>query len=207
MRKIRLVAVSLIVVAVSAISIFAQTPQNKPVNVGLINTYAFNDDKAGITKYAAAMNSVDAVFKKELDELKAMVVRLQGLETELTNLQKQLTTTSPGVPVNNAQLQTTYNTKIGEYDKLGREYKFKQEDVKVRYQRRRQEVMGPILVDIGKAMREFATQRGYALLLDGAKLSEAGLLLGFDEKVDLTKDFITFYNARPAMTTVTKPVN
>ena len=206
MRKIRLVAISLFLVTVSAISIFAQTPQTQPYRVGLINTLAFDDDKAGITKYAAAMNTVNTGFKKELDDLNAMVARLQNLEKDITNIQKQLTTTTPGVPVNNAQLQTSYNTKVDEYDKLGREYKFKQEDVKARYQRRRQEVMGPILVDISKAMQEFAKQRGYSMILDGAKLGEGGVILALDEKFDLTKDFITFYNARPATATVTTPV-
>jgi Skp family chaperone for outer membrane proteins len=206
MRKIRLVAISLIFVAVSAISIFAQTQQNQSSKIGLINTFAFDDEKTGITKYSAGMKSVDAAFKRELDELSALVVRLQNLEKDITNIQKQLTTTTPGVPVNNAQLQTSYNTKVDEYDKLGREYKFKQEDVKARYQRRRQEVMGPILVDISKAMQEFAKQRGYSMILDGAKLGEGGVILALDEKFDLTKDFITFYNARPATATVTTPV-
>jgi Skp family chaperone for outer membrane proteins len=207
MRKIRLVAISLFLVTVSAFSIFAQTPQNASFKVGLINTLAFDNEKAGIVKYATAMKSVETGFKRELDEINAMVVRLQNLEKELTALQKQLTApTSPGVPVNNAQLQTSYNTKIEEYDKLGRDYKFKQEDVRARFQRRRQEVMGPILLDIGKAMQEFAKQKGFSIILDASKLGDSGVLLAIDDKVDLTKDFITFYNARPATAVVTTPV-
>jgi Skp family chaperone for outer membrane proteins len=206
MRKIRLIAVSLIFVAVSAIAGFAQTQQNPSFKVGLINTLAFDDEKTGITKYAVAMKSVETGFKRELDELNALVVRLQNLEKELTALQKQLTTPSPGVPVNNSALQTTYNTKVEEYDKLGRDYKFKQEDVRARYQRRRQEIMGPILLDIGKAMQEFAKQRGFSIILDASKLGDSGVLLALDEKVDLTKDFITFYNARPAAAVMTTPV-
>lgn len=207
MKKIRLVTYILIIVAVSAISILAQTQQNQTFKIGLINTLAFDDEKAGIAKYATAMNSVDAGFKGELDGLKAMVTRLQGLETELTNIQKQLSTpANPSVPTNNTALQTSFRTKSEEYDKLGREYKFKQEDLRVRFQRRRQEVMGPILLDIGKAMQEFAKQRGFAMILDVSKLGESGVLLAVDEKVDLTKDFITFYNARPATAAVTAPV-
>jgi Skp family chaperone for outer membrane proteins len=203
MRKIRLVAISLFLVTVSAISIFAQTPYR----VGLINTLAFDDDKAGITKYAAAMNTVNTGFKKELDDLNAMVARLQNLEKELTTMQKQLTaTTNPTVPATTNQLQSSYNAKVEEYDKLGRDYKFKQEDVRVRYQRRRQEVLGPILLDIGKAMQEFAKQKGFSMILDASKLGESGVLLALDDKVDLTRDFITFYNARPATAVVTNPV-
>jgi Skp family chaperone for outer membrane proteins len=203
MKKIRLFTVGLIIAAFSALSIFAQTQPNPPSKIGLINTLAFGDAKAGITKYATAMSGVDNGFKVELDGLKTMVTRLQTLETELTNLQKQAAT--PG-QTNAAQLQTTYNTKIEEYDKLGREYKFKQEDVRTRYQRRRQEVMGPILIDIGKAMQDFAKQRGYTMLFDASKLEEGGVLLTIDEKADVTRDFITFYNARPATAAVTAPV-
>ena len=183
---------------------FAQTQPVKATKIGLINPLAFNDAKTGISKYATAMSGVDAAFKGELDALNAMVTRLKSLETELGGLQKQIAATQ-GQP-SNVQLRTTYNTKLEEYDKLGRDYKFKQEDVRSRFQRRRQEVMGPILVDIGKAMQEFAKQRGYTLILDGAKLSEGGVLLGWDEKADLTKDFITFYNARPATAAATVPV-
>ncbi len=42
------------------------------------------------------------------------------------------------------------------------------------------------------------------LILDAAKLEGAGLILAVDlPKVDVTKDFITFYNARPATTATT----
>jgi hypothetical protein len=45
----------------------------------------------------------------------------------------------------------------------------------------------------------FAKQKGYSLILDSSKLYQAGIILAFDEsKVDVTKEFITFFNARPA---------
>ncbi len=52
-------------------------------------------------------------------------------------------------------------------------------------------------------MQEFAKQKGYALILDAANLDKAGLLLAFDEKYNITAEFITFYNARPAGTATT----
>lgn len=204
MKKINLIIVSLIIIAVSAFSILAQTQQNPPSKIGFINTMVFSDAKLGITKYATAMNGIDTAFKGELDALNAMVLRIQTLEKELIAQQKQLSTLTPGQP-GNAPLITAYNTKLEEYDKLGREYKFKQEDVRTRYQRRRQEVMGPILMDISKAMQDFAKQRGYTMIFDASKLDEGGVLLTVDEKADVTKDFITFYNARPA-TASTVPV-
>jgi Skp family chaperone for outer membrane proteins len=82
--------------------------------------------------------------------------------------------------------------------------KRKQEDGKIKFERRQQQVLGPILQDILKAMDDFSKQKGYALILDAAKLEGAGLILAVDiAKVDVTKEFITFYNARPATTATT----
>ena len=206
MKTFRLIAATFLFAAIFAVSAFAQAVQTPVGKVGVINTFAF-DDKAGIAKYTTAMNSLDAEFKKDFDELQALYTRIQNLEKELGGLQTQIqnasNTTGTTVPINTTQLQTTYTTKADEYGKLGREYKFKQDDAKARYERRRQVVMGPILQDIGKAMQEFAKQKGFAMILDGAKLEEAGILLAFDEKYDATKEFITFYNTRPATTAVT----
>jgi hypothetical protein len=60
--------------------------------------------------------------------------------------------------------------------------------------------MSPVMNDIFKALNEYAKQKGYAVILDGAKLEQADILLGFDDRYDVTKDFIVFYNARPAGT-------
>ena len=50
--------------------------------------------------------------------------------------------------------------------------------------------------DILKAMNDYAKAKGYAVIMDGPKLLEAQILMGFDEKSDVTLDFIAFYNAR-----------
>jgi hypothetical protein len=83
---------------------------------------------------------------------------------------------------------------------LGREYKFKEDDIKVRYQRREQIVLGPILLDIGKAMQDYQKQKAFTLLLDGTKLFSAGILLAWEDTTDVTGDFVKFYNTRPATT-------
>jgi Skp family chaperone for outer membrane proteins len=199
MKTFRLIAASMIFAAIFAVSAFAQTTTTA-AKVGLINTLAFDMDKGGINKYVTAMNSLETEFKKDGDDLSVIATRIQTLEKEIQTIQTQLQSTAP---VNKDQLQTSYNTKVDEYGKLGREFKFKQDDAKARYERRRQVVMGPILSDIGKAMQEFAKAKGFTILLDGAKLEEAGVLLAIgDEKIDATKDFIAFYNARPATTAV-----
>lgn len=199
MKTFRLITASLFFAALFAVSAFAQaqTPTGK---VGLINTLAFDTDKGGINKYVTAMNGLEAEFKADGDALTALGTRIQTLEKDIKSIETQLSSTAP---VAKDQLQASYNAKVDEYGKLGREYKFKQDDAKARFERRRQVVMGPVMADIYKAMNEYAKSKGYTMILDGAKLEEAGVLLAIgDEKIDVTKDFITFYNARPATTAV-----
>ena len=54
--------------------------------------------------------------------------------------------------------------------------------------------MGPISADIGKAVQEFAKKNGYWMIMDATKLDG---ILSIDDNADVTKPFITFYNARP----------
>lgn len=198
MRTIRLFAVSAFLAAIFAVSAFAQT--TAAGKIGLINTQAFDDDKAGITKYVTALNSLETEFKPMFTELQTLGTKIQALEKEIQGY-REIVAKGGKIPISDADL----NKKIEDYDKSVREYKFKEEGAKAQYQRREQIVMGPIRQDIGKAIDEFTKKNGYVIMLDVAKLDGAGLILAADETADVTKAFITFYNARPATTaTVTK---
>lgn len=198
MRRFTTIAASFIFAAFFAMSAYAQAPAT-PGRIGLVNTYAFGDDKAGIVKFRTAMTSLETEFKPVNDELKTLGTRYSTLGTEIQNLQKTAAAGNSAVPVNTSSLQT----KIDEFQNLELSIKRKQEDAKARYEKRYQAIVGPIYGDIVKAMNDFAKQKGYAIILDGAKLEESGLLMGFDEKYDVTKEFVTFYNARPAGTATT----
>jgi Skp family chaperone for outer membrane proteins len=194
MKTFRLVAASFVFAALFAVSAFAQTaaPTGK---VGLINTFAFGDEKNGITKFRTAVTTVDAEFKKDNDDLRALGTRYQTLQTEIQKLQDAVKANQK-LPIPETEVQK----KVDDFGKLEREIKFKQEDAKTRYDRRYQTVVGPIYGDIMKAMQDFAKQKGYAVILDGAKLEEAGILMAFDDRYNVTSEFIQFYNTRPAGT-------
>ncbi len=195
MRTLRLTAVSLFLAAIFAVSAFAQAPTTG--KVGLVNTLAF-DDKDGIAKYISAISSIEIEFKPKNDELVTLGNKGQALQKELQNYQ-DMAAKGTKIPISDADLQK----KADELEKIGVDIKRKQEDAKNQYQRRYQIVVGPIYQDIMKAMQDFTKQKGFAVILDGAKLEEAGILIGFDDKYDVTKEFITFYNARPATTATT----
>jgi len=194
MKRFNTVAVSLVFAAIFAVSASAQTGVLKVV---VINTLAF-DGKDGIVKYTNAMTALDKEFVPVEAELTTMTTRYTNLAKELKALQDQIT--AGKVPVD----QSSAQAKADEYATLELTIKRKQEDGKKAYERRQGVVMGPVLQDIGKAMQDFSTSKGYDLILDASKLDQAQLLLAFNPvKVDVTKEFITYYNALPARTAST----
>lgn len=191
MKTFRLTAVSFVLAALFAVSAFAQTQPAGAPKIGLIDIYAFGAEKGGITKYINAMTTLDKEFTPMRTNLQNAVTRIQTLEKEITGLRDQAS--KPNSPIS----ATTVNNKIQELEDLKRKAKFDQDDANAKYQTRYDAIVGPIWADIRKAMQEFAKQKGYAVILDGAKLEEAGILLGFDDKVNITTEFIQFYNTRP----------
>jgi Skp family chaperone for outer membrane proteins len=200
MKRFSFIAVSFIFAAITAVSAFGQTggaAPAAPFRMAVIDTGAF-DSKDGITRYATAMNALESEFKPLETEITGLVTKYNALGVEIKKLQDQAAAGT--VPID----QKTAQSKVEEYQTLELTIKRKQEDAKARAARREPQVMGPIRAEIGKALQDFANQKGFALILDAAKLDGAGLILAFDAaKVDVTKDFITFFNARPATTATT----
>jgi Skp family chaperone for outer membrane proteins len=191
MKTLRLVVVSMVFAGLLAVSVMAQAqPTGK---IGLVNIFAL-EGKDGVTKYVNALNSLEAEFKKDVTELQTMATAIQTKTTELNTLREQAQ--KPNSPISRESLIA----KATELDKLQRDAKFKQEDLQVRVNTRRQVVIGPIWNDMMKALQTFATQKGYAVILDGAKLEQEGILMAFDNKYDITKEFITYFNANPTGT-------
>jgi Skp family chaperone for outer membrane proteins len=198
MKRFSFIAASFIFAAITAVSAFGQAAQPAaPFRMAVIDTGAF-DTKEGITRYSTAMNALEAEFKPLETEIQGLVTKYNTLGAEIKKLQDQAAAGT--VPID----QKTAAAKVEEYQTLELTIKRKQEDAKARAARREPAVMGPIRQEIGKALQDYATKKGYAMILDAAKLDGAGLILAFDAaKVDVTKDFIAFFNARPATTATT----
>ena len=198
MKRVSFIAAAFIFAAISAVSAYGQVPAaTQPAKIVVINTAAF-DAKDGITKYSNAMTALENEFRPAQTEIEGLAKRYQTLLGEIENARKA--GANPAVPIKPETIQA----KVDEAQGLEIQIKRKQEDGKSKLERRQQQVLGPVLADIGKAMDEFAKAKGYALILDAAKLEGAGLILAVDlPKVDVTRDFITFYNARPATTATT----
>lgn len=206
MKRISLIAACLTFAAIFAGSAAAQGGAAAPATpgkVGIVVVQEFEAEKGGITKYKAALAAVDKEFEPAFAKFRADTTRYQTLGQEIEKLRQPPTAGVPAAQTNTAQLQT----KVDEFQNLEKKLKRDQEDLKAQVDRRSSAVVGPIYQDIMKALNEYAKQKGYAVIFDGVKLDQAQILLGLDEKYNVTADFITFYNARPAgaATATTKP--
>lgn len=185
MKRISLLAVIFVFAAVSAVS-----AQTAAVKTGYIDTGAFADEKEGIKRFTNALTAIGNEAKPKEEELIKIQNRVAALAEEIRKLQ----TAPPAVPTPPEAMRS----KQEEGQRLQREFEFKKKEYDAFVEKRSGEVLGPINQDIGKALDEFAKQKGYAVILDIEKLAQAGAILVLDPGVVITKEFITFYNARPA---------
>ena len=202
MKTLRLIAVSFVFAAIFAISAVAQTTTATTGKVYVINTYLFSDQKEGITKFVNASKTLETEMAPRYKELDTLATQATALAKEIQTLRDQLAA-NPKAPINQADVQA----KADKFQQMQIDYKRKEEDVKQAVEKRGQTLLNPIRADIFKVMQEFAKAKSYPIILDLAKMDEANIILAIgDEKVDVTKEFIAFYNARPATaaTTATK---
>ncbi len=81
------------------------------------------------------------------------------------------------------------------------EFKRKGEDAQAAYQKKLQEVLGPIYDDIGKALDAYAKSHGITLILDVTKIQG---IVSASESLDITRPFITEFNSKnPATASLT----
>ncbi|MEJ7622425.1 MAG: OmpH family outer membrane protein [Pyrinomonadaceae bacterium] len=194
MKRVSRFTLSIVFAAVFSVTAFGQAAAQPSGKIGWIDTQSFASEKGGVTRYVAASKALDGEFKPRVSEL-------EGLQTKIASLAKEIQAMqgNAAVPVN----QQTLLAKQDEGQRLQREGEFKKKEFEAAYQARMGQVLGPITADIGKAIQDFAKQKGYSVVLDIAALANASAILVLDPSADLTKEFIIFYNARPATTATT----
>jgi Skp family chaperone for outer membrane proteins len=194
MRKLHyaiLIVLFTLAVSVSAFAQAAGAPK-----IGFINSDYFYDEQGGITKLVTATKQLDTEFAAQIKALQDGGARLQAIAKELDTMQKL-----PAAQFN----QTAYSAKNAEGESLQRELTFKKTELETAVKKRREQLVAPISKDIGNGINEFAVKKGYGAILDTGKLADAGAVLYLADLSDATKEFIVFYNARPAPAAATAP--
>ena len=164
--------------------------------MAVIYTDLFLDQKTGIAKFNSVVTKLNGEFQKPKDELTQMQTRATSLETEINKLREA----PEGAPVDQRSLQA----KIDQLDQLKKDIQRKGEDAQANYNRRRQELFGPLQEEIGKALEAFAKARGINVIIDAAQVP----LLYAADSIDITRAFIADFNSKnpaTAATTTTPP--
>jgi outer membrane protein len=164
--------------------------------MAVIYTDMFLDPKTGIAKFNSLLTKLNGEFQKVKDDINGMQTRAQTLETEIGKLREA----PAGTPIDQRSLQA----KIDQLDQLKKDIQRKGEDAQASYNRRRQELFTPLQDEIGKALEAFAKARGINVIIDAAQVP----LLYAAESIDITRAFITDFNAKnpvTAATTTTPP--
>jgi Skp family chaperone for outer membrane proteins len=161
----------------------AQTPA-APTKIGIIDTEAFGDSKAGIKRLLNAYAQVS---------------------NELAGIRQQIATKSARYEELGKAAQTRQLTQaeVDEADNLKRDIQRLQEDGQKQADKLARERTGPILNDIGNAIQAYAKQRGFDMVIDVSKFQGAVLVL--NQSVDITDAFILDYNTKNPGTTTTTP--
>jgi outer membrane protein len=156
--------------------------------IALVNTDDFADEKTGIVRLVAAMKRVDGEFQPRRTEL-------QGLQQQIEKATADL---NKAAPVQDPKVTAQQNEKI---EQMKKDYQRKGEDAQASYQKRLQEVLGPVYEEIGKALDVYAKAHGITLILDVTKIQG---IVSASESLDITRAFITEFNSKnPATASLT----
>jgi len=158
--------------------------------IALVNTDDFADEKTGIVRLVAAMKRVDGEFQPRRTELQTLQ---QQIEKATADLNK-------AAPVQDPKVTAQQNEKI---EQMKKDYQRKGEDAQASYQKRLQDVLGPVYDEIGKALDAYAKAHGITLILDVTKIQG---IVSASESLDITRAFITEFNSKnPATASLTPP--
>jgi len=202
MKIFRAIAAVAFFAAISASAVWAQPKPSAPAatapaqtsatlpeaKIALVDTDAFLDEKAGITRLVAAAKKVETEF--------------QPRRAEFTNLQQQIDKATADLqkagPVQDPKVSAQQQDKI---DQMKKDLQRKGEDAQAAYQKRLQDMLGPVYEDIGKALDGFAKARGITLILDVTKIQG---ILSASDSLDITRSFIADFNSKnPATAALT----
>jgi outer membrane protein len=203
MKIFRAIAAVAFLAALSAGSVLAQ-PRTAPAGpapapqagavpetkIALVNTDEFADEKTGISRLVTAMKRVDGEFQPRRTELQTLQTQIEKATADLAKAQ----------PLQDAKVSQAQNDKI---EGMKTEFKRKGEDAQAAYQKRLQDVLGPVYDEIGKALDAYAKAHGLTLILDVTKIQG---IVSASESLDITRPFITEFNSKnPATASLTTP--
>lgn len=193
MEIFKVLIINLALVSIFAISLAAQSIPVADSKARLINTQAFFDEKTGIKDFIEVYRRLKEEFKFQEQELKVMSDETKKLKKELDEISK--------IREPRFSYKEFLNDKITGYESAIYKLKTKQEEAKSLFDEREESLTVKINKKIVIALKQFAKENDYSAIGDVSKLIlwENGISISINDSLDVTKEFIQFYNERFAV--------
>jgi Skp family chaperone for outer membrane proteins len=151
--------------------------------IAVINTAAFQEK---IGEFKSKIEGLNRQFEPRVKELQTLADKINALENTVKTQNQVL----------GAAKTAEMTEQIGTMKK---EYQRKAEDLQADAGRARDRAFEPISEKLGKFAEGYTKKHGIVLLVDIANAMQAGTVLWYDPRTDVTQDFINEYNkANPA---------
>lgn len=151
--------------------------------VAYVNSGAFLEPATGIKQLVTVYKNLELEFAPQQSELNLLQEKLRTIVAELKKLREAATPDAKAI-------EEKQNAGLA----IQQELQQKQQAAQQAFQARQQELQGPVSIELGKEIRLFAQERDISMIFDLAKLGDA--LLDAKPELDLTADFIGYYNAK-----------
>jgi Skp family chaperone for outer membrane proteins len=173
------------------------TPQNPPASGGgggaqgkiaFINTAAF---RVGIGEFKTTLEALNKEFEPQNKELEGLQKQIEDLKNKVQNEgPKAQPAVRDGWIEQGTQLEKTLKRKTEDYQTL--------------FQRRGQEIVGPVMDKINKFFDQYCQQRNIVMVMERQVADSSNLLVWMAPPAEITEDFMNEYNkAHPSSTPAT----
>jgi outer membrane protein len=155
----------------------AMLPKGK---IAIINSLYFQES---IGEIKAKVESLNRQFEPRMKEVQGLRDRITALETTIDTQRKS-----------GALAATREAEMIEQLEQMKRDYQRRGEDLQSEGRRASEEAIAPINQKVGRFLQEYAQRRGIILLINVANEAQARTVVWFDQRADVTQDFIAEYN-------------
>jgi outer membrane protein len=146
--------------------------------IAIINIAAF---RVGIGEFKTSLEALNKEFEPQYNEL-------EGLQKQLQELKNKVENEGPKVQ------PSVRDGWIEQGTQLEKTLKRKSEDYQTLFQRRGQEVVGPINDRINKFFDQYCQQRNIVMVLERQVAESSNLLVWMAPLAEITEDFMNEYN-------------
>jgi Skp family chaperone for outer membrane proteins len=173
------------------------TPQNPQApgggggaqgKIAFINTAAF---RVGIGEFKTTLEALNKEFEPQNKELEGLQKQIEDLKNKVQNEgPKAQPSVRDGWIEQGTQLEKTLKRKTEDYQTL--------------FQRRGQEIVGPVMEKINKFFDQYCQQRNIVMVMERQVADSSNLLVWMAPPAEITEDFMNEYNkAHPSSTPAT----